>query len=56
MKQHSDDLAAEDGGDRGWVKRGDLRGDLIDAAFALKAGEIRGKNVPVRLEKGRKGR
>jgi Flp pilus assembly protein TadD len=38
--KHSDDLAAEDGGDQGWVKRGDLRQDLIDAAFALKAGEI----------------
>ena len=40
VKQHSDDLAADDGGDRGWVKRGDLRQDLIDVAFALKAGEI----------------
>ena len=39
-KEHSDDLAAADGGDRGWVKRGDLRVDLLHAAFALDVGEI----------------
>ena len=39
-KKYSYDLASTKGGDHGWVKRGDLRQDLIDAAFALKAGEF----------------
>ena len=39
-KEHSDDFAASDGGDRGWSKRGGLREDLDKAAFALKAGEF----------------
>jgi hypothetical protein len=37
-KQYSYDLASTKGGDRGWVKRGQLPADLPAAAFALKAG------------------
>jgi parvulin-like peptidyl-prolyl isomerase len=39
-KKYSYDNASPNGGDRGWVKRGELPADLLDAAFALKAGEI----------------
>jgi len=39
-KKYSFDNASPNGGDRGWVKRGELPAELLDAAFALKAGEI----------------
>ncbi len=39
-QKHSDDSAAANGGDRGWVKRGDLRADLSDLAFSLKVGKV----------------
>lgn len=39
-RNYSDDSAAADGGDRGWMKRGDLRADLADIAFALQIGKI----------------
>lgn len=37
---HSDGPMASRGGDRGWVKRNELRADLSEAAFSLKAGEL----------------
>ena len=39
-RAHSDDSAASEGGDRGWLKPGGLREDLDKAAFALKAGQF----------------
>lgn len=39
-KKYSFDNASPNGGDRGWVKRGELSADLLDAAFALKAGRF----------------
>ena len=39
-RTHSDDSAAEDGGDRGWVKKGYWAKDIDEAAFALKAGDV----------------
>ncbi|MCB1062376.1 MAG: tetratricopeptide repeat protein [Verrucomicrobiae bacterium] len=37
---YSSDSSADEGGVRGWIKRGDLREDLEAAAFALEAGEF----------------
>lgn len=39
-KEHSDDSAATNGGDRGWMKRSDLRQGLSDIIFSLKVGKI----------------
>ncbi len=39
-KEHSDDSAATNGGDRGWMKRSDLRKGLADIIFSLKVGII----------------
>jgi tetratricopeptide (TPR) repeat protein len=39
-KEHSTDWAAEKGGDRGWVSKGDLREDLQQAAFGLESGQV----------------
>jgi len=36
---YSDDKMHQQGGDRGWVKKGELRKELDDAAFTLKPGE-----------------
>lgn len=39
---YSDDTYRAQGGSRGWVERGDLRKELADAAFGLKAGQRSG--------------
>lgn len=39
---YSDDTYRTQGGDRGWVERGDLRKELADAAFGLKPGQRTG--------------
>lgn len=39
---YSDDTYRAQGGNRGWVERGDLRKELADAAFSLKAGQRSG--------------
>jgi len=39
---YSEDGAAKQGGDRGWIKRDGLRKELTDAAFSLKPGQHSG--------------
>jgi parvulin-like peptidyl-prolyl isomerase len=39
---YSDDRMHQQGGDRGWVKKGELRKELDEAAFSLKPGERSG--------------
>ncbi len=39
---YSDDKMHQQGGDRGWIKKGELRKELDEAAFSLKPGERSG--------------
>ncbi len=49
-KQQSKDPAAQNGGDLGWFKKGDMVPEFADAAFALKPGDY--TRVPVKTQFG----
>jgi peptidyl-prolyl cis-trans isomerase SurA len=38
-REASDDEKAEEGGDWGWISRGDLRSELVEPAFSLEEGQ-----------------
>jgi peptidyl-prolyl cis-trans isomerase SurA len=48
-RQHSQDAAAKDGGDLGWLKRGEMLDAIEEAAMKLKPGEV---SEPVRSPAG----
>jgi peptidyl-prolyl cis-trans isomerase C len=49
-KQYSKDPAAQNGGDLGWFKKGDMVPEFADAAFALKPGQW--TQTPVKTQFG----